>query len=57
MLAILATVFMPALITVVGSDRGYPFSVVAVALLIWTVGVAGWLAFNWRFLKPGAVSS
>jgi hypothetical protein len=53
MLAILATILVPALIVVVGIDKGYQFFVVAGALLIWNAGVAAWLAFSWRWLKPG----
>ena len=57
MLAVLAIVFMPALIAVVGFDKGYSVSVIGGGLLIWTLGTAGWLGFSWRWLKPGSTSA
>jgi hypothetical protein len=56
MLAICATLLMPALIAVLGLDNGYPPSVIGPALLIWGIGTGGWLGYNWRWLKPGNVS-
>jgi hypothetical protein len=51
-LAIVAMTLMPALIAVVGMDRGYPLAIVGGALLIWVLGTLGWVAVSWRLLKP-----
>jgi hypothetical protein len=57
MLAIVATILMPALIAVMGFDRGYPVSIIGMGLLIWAAGTACWLAFSWRWLKPGSMTA
>ncbi len=55
-LAFIATILMPALIAVVGTDKGYPPAIVGAGLLIWAIGATGWLAFNWRWLKRGSTA-
>ncbi len=57
MLAIIATVLMPALIAIISFEKGYPLYVIGGALVIWTLGTAGWLGFNWRWLKPGSTTA
>ena len=50
-LAVLATAFMPALICVVALEIGYAPIVIAQALLLWALGTAPWLGYNWRLIK------
>jgi hypothetical protein len=57
MLAMLATIFVPSLIAVMGFDRGYPLETIGVGLLIWVVGTIAWIAYSWRWLKPDATTA
>jgi hypothetical protein len=53
LLAVVATVLVPALIAIIGFDKGYPLAVIGAALLIWSLGTGAWLGYSWRWLKPG----